>query len=289
MKKDEDFLRLEGKENVNIDFENLRIKKRRWNPFFLLALIVLVIATAFAVIKIKSNEKGERNEESVLASKDETDVEWQGAFANESVFLKCRQSSVFVVANGKACSGFIFSSDGWIVSTNGAVNEFVKGKVKVVLCDGSVHEVTAFKESRRAGLVLMKIEAKNLVPVDLSFGGELSAGQEIYTFCSLDGKGEPSLFSGQISHTESEVTVVREGQRNKVFSLMQVSLLLTETGEGAPLFDENGKLIGICCGSGEEGKYMINYAFSIKKIRNLLQKMKDGAYFDDNLYGFILE
>ena len=286
MKKEEDFLRLEGKERVNINFENLCVRKRRRNPFFLIVFIFLVTVLTLVFIKLKSDEK---NEESVVAYKEESEEQWQGAFISEDIFLKCRQASVSVIADGKICSGFVFSSDGWIASTNSIVNDAVKGKVKVVLCDGSVYEVGAFKESRRAGLVLMKIDAEELVPVDLSFEGKVFEGQDIYTFCSLDAKGEPSLFSGKISHTQRAVTVKSENERNKSLSLMQVSLLLTEEGAGVPLFDDKGRIVGIGYGGAQEGKYMINYAFLIKKTKKLLQKMRDGGYFDDDLYGFVLE
>ena len=286
MKKEEDFLRLEGKERVNIDFENLCVRKRKRNPFFLIALIFLIIALTLIIIKLKSDEK---SQESISVYKEETEEQWQGAFVSEDVFLKCRQASVSVIADGKLCSGFVFSSDGWIASSNAIVNDEVKGKVKVVLCDGREYAVGAFKESRKAGLVLMKIDAKGLVPVELSFEGHPADGQEIYTFCSLDGKGEPSLFSGKISHTQRAVTVKRENEKSRILKLMQISLLLTEQGAGAPLFDSKGRLIGIACGGVAEERYIINYAFSIKETRKLLQKMRDGGYFDDDLYGFVLE
>ena len=288
MKKEEDFLLPEGKESLNIDFENLCVKKRKWNPFFLLALVFLSAIVVLTIIKVKSDEKTEN----IIAVDKESVEEWQGAFVSEAVFLRCRDASVSVIAEDKLCSGFILSKDGWIVSTNSIVNDFVKGKVKVILSDGRVFDVNSFKESRRAGLVLMKIDAKGLVSADLSFSGELSAGQEIYTFCSLDGSGEPSLFSGKISHTQRAVAFEGEGERTKFFSLMQISLLLTEEGVGAPLFDVNGKLIGIGCANvslEESEKYMINYAFSTKKVRNLLWKMQEGDFFDDNLYSFVLE
>ena len=287
MKKEEDFLRLEGKEGVNIDFENLCVKKRRWNPFFLLVIVFLSLVVILALTKIKSDEN---DEEAIYV--DNAVEEWQGAFVSETVFLRCQQASVSVIADGRRCSGFVFSNDGWIASTNEIVNEFVKGKVKVVLYDGRVFDVEGFKESRRAGLVLMKIDATGLVCVDLSVKKEMSAGQDIYTFCSLDAKGEPSLFSGKISHPQRAVTFIREGEKNKVISLMQISLLLTEEGVGAPLFDHNGKLVGIACANEDSynsEKYMINYAFSTKKVRNLLLKMQEGDFFEDNLYNFILE
>lgn len=286
MKKEEDFLRLEGKERVNIDFENICVKKKRQNPFFLIALIFLITVLALIIIKLKDDKN---KEESVAAYKEESEEQWQGAFLSEEIFFKCRQASVSVIADGKICSGFVFSSDGWIASSNAIVNDEVKGKVTVVLCDGSVYEVGSFKESRRGGLVLMKIDAKGLVEADLSFEGQPSDGQEIYTFCSLDGKGEPSLFSGEISHTQRSVTLQRENERSRVISLMQISLLLTEQGAGAPLFDAKGRLIGIGYGGDLEERYMINYAFSIKKTKKLLQKMRDGGFFDDDLYGFIQE
>lgn len=288
MEKEEDFLLSDGKESLNIDFENLCVKKRKWNPFFLLALVFLSAVVILTIIKVKSDEKAEN----IIAVDKESVEEWQGAFVSEAVFLRCRDASVSVVAENKLCSGFVLSKDGWIVSTNSIVNDFVKGKVKVVLSDGRVFDVNSFKESRRAGLVLMKIDAEGLVTVDMSFSGGLSAGQEIYTFCALDGSGEPSFFSGKISHTQRAVAFESEGERTKVLSLMQISLLLTEEGAGAPLFDVNGKLVGICCANvslGDSEKYMINYAFSTKKVRNLLFKMEEGDFFDESLYSFILE
>ena len=281
-------MRLEGKEGINIDFENLCVKKRRWNPFFLLALMFLSFAIVFAVIKIKSDKD---DKEAVLVNK-EVSEDWQGSFVSEAVFLKCQKASVSVIADGKICSGFVFSSDGWIVTVNSIVNEFVKGKVKVVLYDGRVLEVEAFKESRKAGLVLMKVDENGLAFADLSSVDDVSAGQEIYTFCSLDGRGEPSLFSGKISHTQRDVLFEREGERNKTLSLMQINLLLTEEGVGAPLFNEKGGLVGIACGNNDlqsQEKYMINYAFLTSKVRNLLFKMQEGGFLDNNLYGFIIE
>lgn len=288
MKKEEDFPRLEGKEGIDISFEKLRVRKRRWNPFFLVALLFLVVVIAVFLLKLSNKD---RESEAVPTVTNEE--AWQGAFVDEDTFLRCKMASVSVRANGKRCSGFIFSGDGWIVTVNSVVNDSVKGRIEVVLFDGRRLAVEAFRESRRAGLVLMKVSAQGLCAVDLSFDGRLFEGEEIYSFCSFGDQEGQSLLSGKISHTDTLVEVVDESKKIRSFSLLQIGMLLTEENVGAPLFNENGELIGIGCGLGEgvigEEKYIINHAFSIKSVKNLLLKMKTGNYFFDELYPFISE
>lgn len=288
MKKEDDFPRLEGGERIDIDFENLCVRKRRWNPFFFVALIFLLAAIVFAVVKLVfDNQDGE----AVAALEEE--VDWQGAFVDEPTFLRCKMASVSVRANGKACSGVVLSEDGWIATVSSVVNDSVRGRVEVALFDGRVFEVDCFRESRRAGLVLMKIDAQGLCAADTAFDGRISAGEEIYTFCALGNASNLSLFSGRISQTNTRVEIAKEFEKKKVFLLMQIGILLTEEGDGAPLFNSQGELVGIGCGffgnSVDSQKYMINYAFSFEKIRPLLSKMKSGGYYGDEFYGFICE
>ncbi len=279
--------RLEGKEGVNLNFEDLYVRKRRKNPFFLLALILLIIAAGLLLAKMIYLYTDTESEDT--ADGEFVEV-WQGAFESEEIFLESKKSSVSVVADGKLCSGFVYSSDGWIVTSNDAVNFQTRGKIKVRLHDGRTYNVIAFKESRKAGISLMKIDAKNLCAVKFFSGERLLEGQELYTFCALSESEESSLFSGEIAHLGRRVTFQTDNGRRKVLSLMQISVLLTQEGVGAPFFNASGELVGMGVVSTDgSDPHIISYAYLAKDIENLLKKMKNGESYSDGLFPFVLE
>ena len=136
----------------------------------------------------------------------------------------------------------------------------------------------------------MKINASDLCAVKFFSGKKLLVGQNIYTFCSLDSGAEASLFSGEISHLERDVVFETENGRKKILSLMQISVLLTQEGVGAPFFNEEGELVGIgCIAADGTDRYIISYAYSAKDVKNLLEKMKNGDVYSDDLLPFVTE
>lgn len=286
MKREDEAPRLEGKEGVRLDFEEACVRKRK-NPFFLPALILLIMAVG--VLLARMIYLNSQNTGAPPANNEYVEV-WQGAFDSEEIFLQCKKSSVTVIADGRVCSGFVLSSDGWIVTVNDTVNYQVKGRVRVRLYDGSLHDVVAFRESRRAGVVLMKIDAEGLCKAKIYSGKKPTAGQNIYTFCALSADEDASLFSGEISHVGRRVELDTENGRKKILSLMQISVLLTQEGVGAPFFNDAGELVGMGAASVDGGdRYIISYAYFLGDIANLLEKMKSGKCFSDELFPFVLE
>ena len=293
MKRNEDIPRLESDEKINIDldFEKLNIRKRRRFP--IVAFLLLILLAVISILLLKKS-RGERldfepNVDAALKGSEE----WYGAFASEEIFNDCRESSVSVIAEGKRCSGFVYSSDGWIVTVEGAVCENVKGRIEVMLFDGRSLEVEAYRLNRQTGIVMMKINAEGLKTASLDFDGEIFAGEELFTFCSVNGAADGgSLFSGKVAHTQRSVEVVRADGGTRSLRLFQIGILLTEEGVGAPLFRENGELVGIACapdGSSDE-RYMVDHAFSISSIESLLSTMKSGKMAEESeLFSIIVE
>ena len=278
MKKNEDIPRLEADEKIkiDIDFENLNIKKRRRFPFFVfLFLIVLAFISVFIFKRMQKNDLQE-NQSAIDVALDNSEV-WQGAFVSEETFNACRESAVSVISGGRKCSGFVYSSDGWIATVEGCVNEDVRGQIEVVLFDGRRFLVEAFRQNRENGLVLMKINASELTAVSFSAEDSIFVGEELYTFCAFGELFEGgSLFSGKIAHTQRSVELCRYDGGVRKLSLFQIGILLTEEGVGAPLFNEDGNIVGIACAAYGDECYMVDYAFEFKRVENLLQSMKMG-------------
>ncbi|MBE6534730.1 MAG: trypsin-like peptidase domain-containing protein [Ruminococcaceae bacterium] len=289
MKKNDDIPRLAAEEKikVDIDFEDLNIRKKRRFPYFVFFLIlVFLLIIIFFIFK---NADKQNLDVTVDAMVDNVSV-WQGAFESEEVFNSCREASVSVIAEGRICSGFVYSSDGWIATLEGIVNDNVKGQIEVVLFDGRHFLVESFRQNRESGLILMKINASNLKPVNLDSTSKIFAGEELFTFCSVGDSTEGgSLFSGKIAHTQRIVEVHNLEFGSRTLKLFQIGILLTEEGVGAPLFNEKGELVGISCASSVGGeRYMIDYAFEFERVSAILESMKLGKRAEKNDISLII-
>ena len=292
MEEKDDIPRIESGEKIKIDleFENAGIKKRRRYPFFAFLLFILLVISA--VVAFEFWDKSEDVTTETLLDVRYEEPTWQGAFESEEVFEACRASFVSVIAEGRRASGFVYSEDGWIVTVEGVVNEAVTGRIEVMLCDGRRFLVESFRQNRESGLTLLKIEASGLCAARLNSRDTLCVGEEIFSFCAFGESGEASLFSGKVAHTDREVTLLRSDGGTRRVSLVQIGILLTEEGVGAPIFNAKGELVGIACASGEPygERYMVDYAFNIADVSRLLLAMKSGKRAGDvELFSVVIE
>ena len=288
MERKEDVPRIESGDNIKIDleFERVNIKKRRY-PFFILAVLVMLALLLFFAWKGEVN--GDEASDA-LAEGEELESQWQGAFSSREVFDACRAASVSVFVGEERCSGFVYSSDGWIATAGGVVNEDIRGRIEVLLCDGRRFFADSFRINRESGIALMKIEADGLVSARIDKGIEVCSGEEIFTFCDTLGDGESSLLSGRIAHTDRTVGISNCGIERSA-SVMQLSILLMEEGVGAPVFNSQGFLVGVGCASDtdrEDERYTVGYAFFSTDLDGAFHAMREGkAVEDDVILNFI--
>ena len=292
MEEKDDIPRIESGEKIKIDldFENAAIKKRRRYPFFAFLLFILLVIAA--VIVFEFWDKSEDVTAEALLDVSSEELDWQGAFESKEIFEACKASFVSVIAEGRHASGFVYSEDGWIATVEGVVNEAVTGRIEVLLGDGRRFLVDSFRQNRESGLTLLKIEASGLCAARFNARDELCVGEEIFSFCAFGERGEASLFSGKVAHTDREVELLRTDGGTRRLSLVQIGILLTEEGVGAPIFNVRGELVGIACASGEPygERYMVDYAFSAADISRLLLAMKEGKRAGDvELFSIVIE
>lgn len=295
MMEKEDIPRLEAGEDIKVDlnFDTANAVRRRKYPFFVFLIIVLLLLIALASVVLYYSVKNA--EAQTMAQKnEESEKIWTGAFCSEEIYNRCKASAVSICVNGKRCSGFVFSSDGWIGTLEGVVNREVEGRIEVKFCDGRTFPVESFRQEQKSGLTLLKIDAAGLSAVEFVKDYEVSAGEELFSFFAVDERSEEnSLFSGRVALTDREIEILNSDGRPSTFNLLQVGILLTQEGAGAPLFNSKGEICAIACTNELENmsqNRLVNYAISAEDAYNAYEIMSRGERVNgDTDLPFVLE
>lgn len=295
MMEKEDIPRLESGEDIKVDlnFNTANAVRRRKYPFFVFVIIALLLLIALATVALYYNVKN-ADIQALVEKNEGNEKIWTGAFCSEEVYNRCKASAVSICVNGKRCSGFVFSSDGWIGTLEGIVNRDIEGRIEVKFCDGRTFPVESFRQEQKSGLTLLKIDAAGLSAVEFAKNREVSAGEELFSFFAVDEKAEEnSLFSGRVALTDREIEVLNSDGRTSVFNLLQVGILLTQEGAGAPLFNSRGEICAIACTNELENmsqNRLVNYAISAEDAYNAYEIMSRGERVNwDTDLPFVLE
>jgi len=145
----------------------------------------------------------------------------------------------FTSRGAAAGSGFVISSDGYIV-TNYHV---IKGAtaIKVAFPDGASYDATLVGGEESNDVAVLKIEAAGLTPVKLGNSDNLVVGESVYTIGNPLGELTWSLTDGLVSALGRSVTT-SEGQ---TMNMLQTNTAINSGNSGGPLFNAYGEVIGI--------------------------------------------
>lgn len=193
--------------------------------FFSLAMLMCVAAAAIMCILIFLVASREPEQEIITETPQESE-EWRGAFLGREIYESRAQRSVELCVgkySTSSWSGFLVSHDGWIATSEQMLEETVRGRIYATLCDGREYPVEQIL--RRDGIALVKISASGLDFASLD-GRALQGGEKII---AVNAYGE--VISGEMSSPQS----------------LRVNISCSAEWEGAPLYDENGVLVGMIC------------------------------------------
>lgn len=145
-------------------------------------------------------------------------------------------------------SGFIISSDGYILTNNHVVNPQVTSgffsvseasKVTVSLHNKEQYEAKIVGSDELTDLAIIKIEKSNLPTAEFGDSNELKIGE----FAMAVGRPftfENSVSVGVISGLEREIK-----QNNSSFRAIQTDAAINSGNSGGPLVNAEGKVVGV--------------------------------------------
>lgn len=183
-------------------------------------------------------------------------------FESTKEMLKaCKEGVVTVITKDGFGSGFIVSSDGYIV-TNYHVAEGQKNNIQVKMNSNIKLKATVVKSNEDYDLLLLKIDADELRPLTIGKSDEMETGDDVYAI------GTPLETSLGQTITKGIISGIREiGGLN----FLQTDVSINSGNSGGPLINDKGEVIGVTTmklsGKGIEG---IGFCIPSKTVLEML-------------------
>jgi serine protease Do len=173
-------------------------------------------------------------------------------------------------------SGFIFDSNGWILTNRHVVQG--GGNLTVTLNDGRKLTGTVAATDTEHDLAVVKVDATGLPTVPLGSSATVKVGQLVVAIGSPLGTFTDSVTSGILSATGRTITVGDPATRQQrtLTNLLQTDAAINPGNSGGPLLDSSGRVIGVnaAAASSAEG---IGFAIPIDEATSVIAQARGQA------------
>ena len=181
--------------------------------------------------------------------------------------------------NATAGSGFVISSDGYIV-TNYHVIEGAR-TIKVTFYDGTEYPATLVGGEANNDVAVLKIEAEGLRPVIIGNSDDLHVGQTVSAIGNPLGELTFSQSAGTISAKDRTVTM----SDGTAINMLQTDCAINSGNSGGPLFNLYGEVIGITSakysnnGNSTEATIEgIGFAIPMNDVLDIIKDLMEHGY-----------
>lgn len=266
-------------------------QKRRGRPWLMLLLLILSCVVSALVVSIGWEERlalmeNAMNEkfaalEQLYSEQEQENTQTQlpptGPMTPGQVYAQNVDAVVAVNTNTGSGSGFIISADGYVV-TNYHV---IQGAKQVVVIPNGAKAIEAKIIGYEASndVALLKVEGENLPYVTLGNSDALKVGDQVVAIGNPLGELTATLTVGYISAKDRIVDT-----DGTVINMLQTDAAINSGNSGGPLFDMNGKVIGITTakysGNSNSGATIEGLGFAIPTddVVGILSDLKEFGY-----------
>lgn len=178
------------------------------------------------------------------------------------------------IMKGGTGSGVVLSSDGYIITNNHVVNN--SRAINVRTQDHQTFQAKLIGADPTSDLALLKVDAKNLIPIEMGDSSKVEIGQWVLAI------GNPLGYDGTVSAgvVSSLDRSLRDSEESYLVGAIQTDAPINPGNSGGALVDTNGKLIGINTAIASEtgGSVGIGFAIPVNRVRRVAEEIRQYGY-----------
>ena len=170
-------------------------------------------------------------------------------------------------------SGFIISEDGYLLTNNHVVDD--ADEIIVSLSDRREYKAELIGSDERSDLALLKIEAENLPVVKIGKSNDLKVGEWVVAI----GSPFQLNFSVTAGIVSAKGRSIPNGSDSTYVPFIQTDVAINPGNSGGPLFNLEGKVVGINSQIyTRSGGYMgVSFAIPIDYAMDIVNQLKEGG------------
>ena len=165
------------------------------------------------------------------------------------VTTRITRTTFFGTSSGSVTgSGFIISSDGYILTNFHVVEDAVEGgyDVTVYLHDGTDYLASVVGYEADNDVAVLKISAEGLPAATIGDSDSIQVGQSAYAVGNPLGELEYTMTTGSVSALDREISFTDSdtGVVNTI-NMFQIDAAVNSGNSGGPVYNDRGEVIGI--------------------------------------------
>ena len=187
------------------------------------------------------------------------------------------------VQTASAGSGFILTSDGYIVTNYHVVGD--AQTIQVTLYSGDTYDAQYVGGDEDYDIAVIKIEATGLQAVTLGNSEELNVGDHVLAIGNTLGELTFSMSGGMVSSVNRTINV-----DGTPFNMIQTDTSINPGNSGGPLLNSYGEVVGIVSakysstGSNGETAEGLGFAIPINDVSSMIQDIMTNGYVSNRAY-----
>ena len=181
---------------------------------------------------------------------------------------------------GGTGSGFIFDSNGYILTNNHVIAGVANGNgaIRVTLNNGDIYSASIIGRDASYDLAVIKISATNLPALEFGDSDKVAVGDSVIAIGSPLGlSGTVTL--GIISAKNRPVTAGDSGSGSSFINALQTDAAINSGNSGGPLVDATGAVIGVNSAiaslgsSSQTGSIGLGFAIPINQAKKTAEQL----------------
>jgi serine protease Do len=196
----------------------------------------------------------------------------------------------FTTTSAASGSGFIMTSDGYILTNYHVVED--SSSIKVSLYDNSSYSAELIGYDESNDIAVLKIDADGLSPVVIGDSDNLNVGDTVMAIGNPLGELTFSLTSGVVSALNRQITL----SSNMTMDLIQTDCAINSGNSGGALFNTYGEVVGITnakystsSSSSSASIDNIGFAIPINSVLNIVDSIIENGYISKPYIGITVQ